>query len=130
MNVPATALDLGTLPGATRRLWNHALRILDAAGAAYGREFDWTWGGGTVMAMRHRHRRSKDVDLFVPNAQYLPYLSPRLSDAAQQRGVGVLIDGVHLAVHLQAVGRNSLLALRTALSRSGHTGWFAPYLRR
>ncbi len=64
------------------RLFAHAHRILNDAGERYGRPFDWTLGGGTVLALRHDHRFSKDVGIFVPNPQYLGYLSPRLSDAA------------------------------------------------
>lgn len=72
------------LQAPTDRLFGHAVRILDDAGARYGREFYWTFGGGTVMALRHNHRFSKDVDIFVPDPQYLGYLSPRLSDVAAE----------------------------------------------
>lgn len=44
----------------------------------------WTFGGGTVLMLRIGHRQSKDIDLFVPDPQYLGYLNPRLSDAAEQ----------------------------------------------
>lgn len=42
----------------------------------------WTLGGGTVLMFRHRHRMSKDIDIFVPDPQYLGFVSPRLSDVA------------------------------------------------
>ena len=32
---------------------------------------------------RHRHRVSKDIDIFVPDPQYLGYLSPRLNTQAE-----------------------------------------------
>lgn len=32
--------------------------------------------------LRYGHRRSKDIDIFVPDPQYLGYVSPRLSDLA------------------------------------------------
>lgn len=64
------------------RLFARALAILDDAGTRYGRAFAWTFGGGTVLALRHGHRFSKDIDIFVPDPQYLGYLSPRLSDVA------------------------------------------------
>ncbi len=41
---------------------------------------DWTWGGGTVLMLRHQHRLSWDVDLFLNDPQLLSYLSPRLND--------------------------------------------------
>ena len=65
-------------------LFERMLRIVDDAGARYGRLFPWTFGGGTVLALRHRHRFSKDIDIFVPDPQYLGYLSPRLSDVAAE----------------------------------------------
>lgn len=42
----------------------------------------WTFGGGTVLMLRIAHRQSKDIDLFVPDPQYLGYVNPRLSDTA------------------------------------------------
>ena len=44
----------------------------------------WTFGGGTVLMLRHQHRMSKDIDIFVPDPQYLGFVSPRLSDAAER----------------------------------------------
>ena len=44
----------------------------------------WTLGGGTVLMFRYRHRRSKDIDIFVPDPQYLGYVNPRLSDVAAE----------------------------------------------
>lgn len=43
----------------------------------------WSFGGGTVLMLRLNHRYSKDIDLFVPDPQYLGYVTPRLSDAAE-----------------------------------------------
>lgn len=43
----------------------------------------WTFGGGTVLMLRIAHRQSKDIDLFVPDPQYLGFVNPRLSDAAE-----------------------------------------------
>jgi predicted nucleotidyltransferase component of viral defense system len=43
----------------------------------------WTFGGGTVLMLRYRHRMSKDIDIFVPDPQYLGFVSPRLSDVAE-----------------------------------------------
>jgi predicted nucleotidyltransferase component of viral defense system len=42
-----------------------------------------TFGGGTVLMLRLNHRHSKDIDIFVPDPQYLGYVTPRLSDAAE-----------------------------------------------
>lgn len=42
----------------------------------------WTLGGGTVLMLRYEHRQSKDIEIFVPDSQYLGYVTPRLSDVA------------------------------------------------
>ena len=47
------------------------------------REFDWSFGGGTVLMRRYHHRLSKDIDIFLPDPQFLGYLSPRLNPAAE-----------------------------------------------
>lgn len=44
----------------------------------------WTFGGGTVLMLRIGHRLSKDIDLFVPDPQYLGYINPRLSDVGER----------------------------------------------
>jgi predicted nucleotidyltransferase component of viral defense system len=64
-------------------LFQRALQLIDSAIAAGGTLNNWSFGGGTVLMRRHHHRFSKDVDIFVPDPQILPYLSPRLSDAAE-----------------------------------------------
>ena len=56
--------------------------IVDSVTASGTRFEDWSFGGGTVLMRRYRHRISKDVDLFVPEPQYLGYVSPRLNDVA------------------------------------------------
>jgi len=59
-----------------------ALAILDDA-VAHGMPDDWSFGGGTVLMLRHRHRFSKDIDIFVPDEQCLGFLTPRLNDRAE-----------------------------------------------
>lgn len=70
--------------GAWKVLFGRALEIIDAAKGSGERLEDWSFGGGTVLMRRFRHRISKDVDIFVPDPQYLGYLSPRLNDKADE----------------------------------------------
>ncbi|HEX5130189.1 MAG TPA: nucleotidyl transferase AbiEii/AbiGii toxin family protein [Usitatibacter sp.] len=63
-------------------LFRRALEIIGAAAASGTRYDDWSFGGGTVLMRRFGHRVSKDVDIFVPDPQYLGYVSPRLNDKA------------------------------------------------
>jgi predicted nucleotidyltransferase component of viral defense system len=67
-----------------RSLFQHALVVMDDARSFGLPVDDWTFGGGTVLMRRHHHRFSKDVDIFINDPQFLGYLSPRLSPAAEK----------------------------------------------
>ncbi len=69
-------------PGAWRELWPQALGLMTHLEGMVDQPL-WTFGGGTVLMLRHGHRLSKDIDLFVPDPQYLGYVNPRLSDVAE-----------------------------------------------
>jgi predicted nucleotidyltransferase component of viral defense system len=64
-------------------LLEHAFLLVDEIAVHGIQNPFWTFGGGTVLMLRYRHRISKDIDIFVPDPQYLGYVSPRLSDVAQ-----------------------------------------------
>jgi len=69
--------------GPWENLFPRALALIDEI-SRYGGIADpfWTLGGGTVLMFRYRHRLSKDIDIFVPDPQYLGFVTPRLSDTA------------------------------------------------
>ena len=69
--------------GAWESLFPRALMLIDDI-SKYGGIADpfWTFGGGTVLMFRYCHRLSKDIDIFVPDPQYLGFVTPRLSDTA------------------------------------------------
>lgn len=62
-----------------KRYFSVPLRIDSVARSGHALE-DWSFGGGTVLMRRHHHRFSKDVDIFIPDPQYLNYLTPRLNN--------------------------------------------------
>lgn len=64
-------------------LFARTMEIVDSVAASGQRFDDWSFGGGTVLMRRFRHRISKDIDIFVPDPQYLGYVSPRLNDVAE-----------------------------------------------
>ncbi len=70
--------------GVWQQLLPHALRILEDIKAHGTNELFWTLGGGTVLMFRYAHRLSKDIDIFVPDPQYLGFVTPRLSDIAAE----------------------------------------------
>lgn len=73
-----------SLPGGVwQGLLHHAYVLIDEIAANGIQNPFWTFGGGTVLMLRYRHRMSKDIDIFVPDPQYLGYVSPRLSDVAE-----------------------------------------------
>ena len=76
-----TAPDLSA-PGAWRKLFPSALRLMAHLETQIEHPV-WSFGGGTVLMLRLGHRQSKDIDLFVPDPQYLGFVNPRLSDAAE-----------------------------------------------
>lgn len=64
-------------------LFQRALELIDAARESGAPLDDWSFGGGTALMRRHHHRFSKDIDIFVPDPQFLGFLSPRLSTKAE-----------------------------------------------
>ena len=75
----------GQLPdGVWQSLLVHAFTLVDEIARHGISDPFWTFGGGTVLMLRHGHRLSKDIDIFVPDPQYLGFVSPRLSDAAER----------------------------------------------
>lgn len=64
-------------------LFQRALTLIDSTRIAGVTLNDWSFGGGTVLMRRHHHRLSKDIDIFVPDPQYLGYLTPRLNPEAE-----------------------------------------------
>jgi hypothetical protein len=57
-----------------------ALTILDQLREAGVGSPEVVLGGGTVLMMRMHHRLSRDIDLFLHDAQWLARLTPRLND--------------------------------------------------
>lgn len=89
-----TAIDMNltaqpkALPGGVwQTLLAHAFTLVDEIERHGISNPFWTFGGGTVLMLRHHHRMSKDIDIFVPDPQYLGFVSPRLSDAAERVSV-------------------------------------------
>lgn len=40
----------------------------------------WSLGGGTAMMLQINHRESRDIDIFLPDAQFLSFLDPQMHD--------------------------------------------------
>ena len=44
----------------------------------------WSLGGGTVLMFYYAHRKSKDIDIFFPDPQFLGYVNPRLGGRGEE----------------------------------------------
>lgn len=64
-------------------LFKDALRLVKEIRTRGTKDLYWTFGGGTVLMRRYQHRLSKDIDIFVPDPQALNYVTPRLSQLAE-----------------------------------------------
>ena len=64
-------------------LFQRALELIESVSYAGIALENWSFGGGTVLMRRHHHRFSKDIDIFVPDPQYLGFLNPRLNTKAE-----------------------------------------------
>jgi Nucleotidyl transferase AbiEii toxin, Type IV TA system len=69
--------------GVWQVLLQHAYTLIDEIAVRGIQNPFWTFGGGTVLMLRYGHRMSKDIDIFVPDPQYLGFVTPRLSDVAE-----------------------------------------------
>ena len=77
-----------------------ALSILDELESRGMGSPEFSLGGGTVLMMRYHHRLSRDVDLFLHDAQWLAHLTPRLNDhiAAMARDYSEQANSVKLTL--------------------------------
>jgi len=57
-------------------LLDAALGLLDDVAQRTGAPVDWALGGGTVLMLHYAHRTSRDIDVFLKDAQVF---SPRAS---------------------------------------------------
>lgn len=87
------------ITGVWKGLFGHALALIDEIGRHGTAAPFWTFGGGTVLMLRYRHRRSRDIDIFVPDPQYLGYVTPRLSAVAER----ISPDYVEEAGHVKLI---------------------------
>lgn len=71
------------IPSTWETLFSNALTVISEI-ARHGRADPfWTFGGGTVLMLRYGHRFSKDIDIFVPDPQFLGFVTHRLSEIAE-----------------------------------------------
>jgi len=62
------------------RLFRIACSLIDQVNKGSPIIKEWTFGGGTAMMLQIGHRESHDVDIFLSDAQQLPFLNPEVND--------------------------------------------------
>ena len=67
-------------PNRWSELFDVAMCVIDQANARGIDMVDWTFGGGTALMLQIAHRKSHDIDLFVTDPQYLPFLNPQFQE--------------------------------------------------
>jgi hypothetical protein len=109
------------IAGVWKGLFGHALALVDEIARRGVPDPFWTLGGGTVLMLRYHHRRSKDIDIFVPDPQYLAYVTPRLSALAER----IAADYVEEAGHVKLIRPEGEIDFVAApnLTRPGFEIW-------
>lgn len=70
--------------GVWQSLLTQAYALLDAVTADGIEVPRWSLGGGTVLMFYYAHRLSKDIDIFVPDPQFLGYINPRIGGKGEE----------------------------------------------
>lgn len=70
--------------GAWQTLLAQAYALLDSVSADGIEIPPWSLGGGTVLMFHYAHRLSKDIDIFLPDPQFLGYINPRIGGKAEE----------------------------------------------
>jgi hypothetical protein len=61
-------------------LFRIACSLLRQVNAAHPLIDRWSFGGGTALMLQIGHRESRDVDIFLPDPQFLALLDPKTND--------------------------------------------------
>lgn len=69
--------------GPWKELLLQAYKLMDGILAGGTPIPKWSMGGGTVLMFHYLHRKSKDIDIFVPDPQFLGYVNPGLGGPAE-----------------------------------------------
>jgi toxin YhaV len=69
--------------GAWKALLGQTFKLLDDLAQTGIPIPKWSLGGGTVLIFYYQHRKSKDIDIFVLDPQFLGYVNPRLGGPAE-----------------------------------------------
>ena len=89
-----------------RDLLQEAFGILDHVNREFEIIESWSFGGGTAMMIQIDHRESHDIDLFLDDPQFLPYVEATVSERQFALGeASYNCDGTgHLKIAFEGIG--------------------------
>lgn len=104
-------------------LFAQALKIVDQVNATFTLLDDWSFGGGTALMLQIDHRESFDVDIFIGDAQVLPYLNPQTQGyTLDVNPDGYISDGTHtLKIAFDGIGEIDFIVAPRLTSASTAT---------
>ena len=70
--------ELAFPDGPWKVLLQRAYGLMDAVASDGFAPSSWSLGGGTVLMFHYAHRKSKDIDIFLPDPQFLGFVNPRM----------------------------------------------------
>lgn len=105
-------------PSRWTELFDVAVSIIVQANRDFDLVGNWTFGGGTALMLHIDHRESHDIDLFIGDAQVLPYLNPETQDYALELiPSGYATDGSRsLKIAFDGVGEIDFICSQPVLS--------------
>ena len=109
--------------GVWEQLLPHALKVIEDIKTHGVSNPFWTFGGGTVLMLRYQHRISKDIDIFVPDPQYLGFATPRLSDVAAEISNDYIEESSSYVKLIRPEGEIDFVASPN-LTKPGFEEWF------
>ncbi len=109
-------MDSGRLQ-AWEPLFDKALLAIDSL-PPHLPKLEWTIGGGTVLMFKYHHRLSRDIDIFITDAQYLTVLSPRLNDKVEDLTTHYREDSQHVKLIFDAMGEVDFVAAPRLVANS------------
>lgn len=110
-------------------LFDKAMQVLDSLPKRVAPPH-WTFGGGTVLMRKYHHRLSRDVDIFLTDAQHLTLFSPRLNDAMAEMATQYREDSQHVKWRRYPRCAPNASACANAKRQSGGSPHPGPPVRR
>lgn len=100
MIISVDDIQLHKVKGPWRALESIAFEMVKDAEKAAKSSMTAALGGGTKLMLAMNHRISDDVDIFIPDPQWLGYLSPRLNDRFEHVVKDYDESAISLKMHL------------------------------